>query len=656
MSGTCCHRKHYIEHSPEYDEGDGSKRVQGSAAYQDDRTHPYHHAYQDRIQQANHHPDQHQSQLLPHYATRQPPPRLLRAPDDDPGWYSDEYRDAYPVEHLIESTIENPNNNSIEKSFEGQSLYPNIVSDPHQAHFSHGTVGTAPVTEAFESLALTVTSSWRAQPAYSGPALTAQTPGAWVSNGERPPYDHPDWTPLGHVAKNITGFERPGSEPLYSPADEWWLRMSIANEHDLNKVADTLQRTLTSVLNYVGDLRLRWTSMQDDQLRSMNIGARPLMSDVRQYLDGSDGREDYEILARADYLAWLDEPAQQHAPAGTLQPVSEQFPTPVGTPQPVSEPIPTGTRWIEPKPTRAIQELATTTKLAPQDRKLWEVDEIRELHEWVARRGTNWANVETRFHGRSRHAIESKWGSIRKAAEDQDHTLLGPEESNQPLLSRELDDPGRYGNKLEDLTEDDLDFIKLSLAQGHRFSAIAYYHYRNFRERTIIKFVYFAGWLPWTPEQDQKLLELQNQEGSGWGQISDRLTHPPRSEEEVETRFEYLRQVAEGKLPERLRASPYSFDRKDDDYIRLGLAIGMSYARMCQEEFPDLKRASISRHASIIGAIWDREADSRLLHLNPEPGARPDWRTIAQSYSPPRKAKVVQARWEFVHSDQYWKR
>lgn len=641
MSGTYRHRKHYIEHSPEYDEGDGSKRVQGSAAYPDDRTHPYHHAYQDRIQQANHHPDQHQSQLLPHYAIRQPPPRLLRAPDDDPGWYSDEYRDDYPVEHLIDSTVENPNENSIEKSSEGQSLHPNIVSDPHQAHFSHGTVGTAPVTEAFKSLGLTVTSSWRAQPAYSGPALAAQTAGAWVSSGERPPYDRPEWTPLGHVAENITGFEQPGFEPPYSPADEWWLRMSIANEHDLNKVADTLRRTITSVLNYVGDRRLRWTSVQDDQLRSMNIPAGPLMSDVREYLDGSDGREDYEILARVNYLACLDDPAQQHAPEGTPQPVFEEFPT--------------ETRFIEPQPPQASQELAATTKLASRERKQWKTQEIRKLHEWVAQYGTNWVNVESWFRGRSRHAIESKWGSIRKAGEDQDHTSLGPEESNQSPLGSESDDREQFDNKLEDLTKDDLDFIKLRLALGLRFSAIVDNYYRSFRPRTIIKFVYFAGWLPWTPAKDPQLLEIHSQEGNRWEKISSRLPAPLRSQEEVKTRFEHLQRVAKGEVPQRTRASPYTFDLEDDDYIRLGLANGMSYAQMRREEFPDLSSASISHHAYIIGAVWDNDADRQLLDLKLEPGATPDWHAIGQSYDPPRNAEVVQARWQFFRSDAYWK-
>lgn len=561
MSDTYHHRKHYIEHYPEYEGDDGSKRVQTFAAPQDDSTHQY------------------------------------------------------------------------------QSLRPHLVHNAQQAHGSRGTVGTAQVTEAFESLGLTATSSWGAQSAYSDPALTAQTTGAWVGGGERPPYDRPGWTPLGPVAQNITGFERPGSEPLYSPADEWWLRMSVANEHDLDKVANTLQRTIASVLNYVGDRRLRWTSVQDDQLRSMSIRAGLLVSDVRQYLLGSDSREDYEILARVNYLAWLDEPAQQHAPVGTRQPVSEQFPA--------------GTRWIEPVPPQAIQELATTTKLATQDRKQWQADEIRELHEWVARRGTNWENVETRFRSRSRHAIASKWGSIRRAAEDQHHTLLGLEESNQPLLDSGSDDQGQYGNKLEDLTEEDLDFIKLRLAQGLRFSAIVDNHYLNFRQRTIIKFVYFAGWLPWTQAQDQKLLELQDQEYIRWGQISSRLPHPPRSEEEVKARFEHLRQVKMRNLPHKTRASPYSFDREDDNYIRLGLANGIPYARMHREEFPDLAPASISNHANIIGATWDEDADSRLLHLNLEPGARPDWRAIGQSYNPPRKAKVVQARWEFVHSRQY---
>lgn len=670
MSNTYRHRKHHIEHSPEYDGGDDSKRVQTSTAYQDDSTHRYHHAYQDTNQQATHHSGQHQSQPLSLNATRQPTQQLPQAPDDDPGWYSDEGRDYYPgehlikssvenpdedrgwysgedqddypVEHLIDSTVENPNENLIERSFDGRISHPNLASHARQAHVSHGTVGTARVTEGFESLGLTTTSSWGAQPAYSEPALTAQTTGAWVSSGERPPYDRPGWTPLGPVAQNITGFERPGSEPLYSPADEWWLRVSIANEHDLNKVANTLQRTLTSVLNYVGDRWLRWTSMQDDQLRSMNIRAMPLMSDVRQYLDGSDGREDYEILARVNYLAWLDEPAQQHARVGTLQPVSEPFPT--------------GTRWIEPVPQQANQELATTTKLAPQDRKQWDEEEIRKLHEWVAQRGTNWANVENWIRGRSRDAISSKWGSIRRAAEDQHHTLLGLEESNQPLLGSESDDQGQYGNRLEDLTEEDLDFIKLRLAQGLRSSVIADNYYRDFRQRTIIKFVYFAGWLPWTQAQDQKLLELQNQEGNRWGQISSRLPHPPRSEEEVKARFEHLRQVKMRNLPQKTRASPYSFDREDDNYIRLGLANGISYARMHREEFPDLNPASITNHAIIIGATWDGDADRRLLHLNLEPGARPDWGAIGQSYNPPRKAKVVQARWEFVHSREYGKR
>lgn len=647
MSDHYRHREHYLEGSPEHGADHSSRRVQRSGAYQHATTHPFHQTYQHTSQQ----PTQHWrpiNQQMQHFAQD-----LDDAPveysdgdqeeyaDEDPEGYADEHPEAYleegleeysnvdaveysdeypeeysdedPVEYPIDPALESLAEDSIVQSIEDPNLRFHQVSDAQQPQGSYHTVGTVQATEAFESLGLTASSSLGAQPYARGPAAV------WGGGAERPPYDRAVSTPYGPVAQNLTGFERRGFEPPYLPADDWWLRMSVANDHRLNKVAATLNRSVESVVNYIEEHQLWWTPLQDHELRTKNVSQHPVTSEVMRYLDGCGNRLEDEVQARAKRLALLDKPAQRLTQVDTFQPDSQQYPL--------------GTPGGQPIPHRAEQEVATETRRAVAGMKpsKWTPEDIRRLREWVTLHGSKWAGAELWFPGRTQNAIKKKWVEIKD------------KEVDQPLIDNE---PG----KLENLTQEDLEFIKLKLAQGHIFAVIVRVHYRAFRIRTIIKFVYFSAWRPWTRQQDQKLLDLHGQQGPRWAQISSRLPDSRRNEQEVEARFEYLRRIEIGELPPRTRAAPYSFDDEDDRYIMLRVALGMSWTQMCMEEFPDLRSVVVASHGREIGADWSADDDRWLWGQNLGPGVSPDWHSIGQTFNPPREARLVQVRWNFLQT------
>lgn len=640
MSGPHRHEKHYLEGSPESGEDHGSKRVQtsgayhGASSYHDCSQYPAPNRTQQPIQPSIQSPyqalEEHADDSANDYADEHADDHADEHANDYAVEYSDEYTDEYteedtddgPDDYPLHCLIEDP----IEQSFENPNRHLYQVSNAQQAHGGYQAVGAAQVTQAFESLGLAATSSSGAQPYAGEPA------GVWAGGGERSPYDHdhPGSTPYGRVAQNFTGLEGPGSEPRYSPADDWWLRMSLANDHDLEKVAGTLERSVESVKNYVRIHNLRWTPQQDDQLRERNVGQQFSMPNVMPYLEG---RHEDEVLARAKHLAWSDQPAHQSAQADIVQPDSQHYPM--------------GTQWGRPRPAQASEEIATETKPATTDQKFssWKPEEVRTLWEYVACHGPNsWEGAEDWLVGRSRDACRNKYRAMCKA---------GPGGAVfQPLPDNESGDQEQDDHVSEILTRRDFDSIKFRLAQGHRFSEIVGDRYRNFRQRTIIKFMYSAGWRPWTPDQDQKLLELHQQAGARWDQISSRLPYPQRIADEVEARFEYLRRVQNGELPRTNRRLPYFFDEEDDRYIRLRAAQGMSFGQMQREEFPDLLPSSVQRRAREIGASWSSGDDRRLLDEDLEPGASRDWRSMGQRDKPPREAEVVQIRRNFLRSKE----
>lgn len=529
--------------------------------------------------------------------------------------YSDEDRERYlgdplrdyPLNPLDEPSVDAPVNYYIndppEQSIEDPSRYLDRVSEAVQAQGSYQTAATAPATQAFRSPGLT---SFAAQPSPSQPDATPQAAGAERGDHERPAFPHPDSNPYGPVAQNITGFEPPGFEPRYLLADDWWLSMSIANNYDLEHVARTLQRTTESVIDYVRAHNITWTQEQNEMLITMNVGVRSDMSYVRQHLSGSVDRYDSEILARAKYLKSLAE-----------------------TPQPGSQQYPAGPQSAGPVAPRATRS-----------NKPWEQHELRMLQEFVNQHGSEWHKMrENEIPGRSRAACANKWRDLLKHGQ-------------RHLEPQKPEDAGDQ----EALTDRDLAFIKLRLADDGLMKVIVNSNYRGFRPRTIIKVLYFQErWGPWTPEEDEELLRFGtlSPRGEEWSETSNEPPRPSRSGEEIEARLEYVRKVEKGELPKRKRAPAYDFDQVDNEYLMVECAKGTTWAQMCEVEFPDLISTSLRHHAERIGAIWKAADDERLLNEHLEPGEIPDYASIGQMCNPPRRADLVRARWDHVHSESY---
>lgn len=572
-------------------------------------------------------PSQHHGDCPTGYTIHQP----IEDSDEDSGEYSEEYsdenREIYydkslrecPLDPLDEPSVDTPAisyiNDPPEQSMENPNRYFYGVSEAPQG--SYQTAGIAPTTQAFRSLGLT---SWDAQPGHNQPDYTSQTAGAVGGNYERPPFPDPDSNPYGPVAQNITGFEVPGFEPPYLLADDWWLRMSLASNYDLEHVARTLQRTTASVAEFVRVNNVAWTQDQNAKLREMNVGEYSDMSYVRQHLYGSANRYDSEILARAKYLESLAE-----------------------TPQPGSQQYPAGPQSAGPVAPRATRS-----------NKPWEGHELRKLQEFVDQHGFEWHKMrENEIPGRSRAACANKGRDLLKYG--QRHLELHESEGAiQRFLDNESGDQEQARNGLEELTVRDLNYIKVRLARNSSMEDIVNDRYRGFRLRTVFKLLYFqGGWKPWTSREDDSLCRMLGPEGVEWSAIINNFREPPRSKEELEARLGHVRQVKNGELPGRTRAPPYKFEEEDDNYIRLGCAKGMSYTQMQREEFPDLSASSVGHHARFIGAVWEAAHDLPLLNVNPEPGAVPDFASIGQWWVPPLHPDLVRERWNFVHSDKY---
>lgn len=585
MSGSHEREKRYYEYSPRSGENQGPKHMQTTGVSQDTSTYQYHHAYQNNIQ----HPSQYQSQLPTPYTTQRPTQQSIQDPDEAPDEYPDEsseeylddfsddseggYHDSYLVEHLEDA----PFGDRVEDSINDPCPNRCQVSDGHEAQGGCPKAGTAPVTESFQDPSLTAPSSREAHHNLSDQARAPQAAYPGAGDAKLPYFPHLDSNPYGPLAQNITGLELPGNEPPYLTPDIWWVRMSVACGRDLNEIAEELRRTTASVLNFIGKHKLPWTPLQDNQLREMKVDEHSVMSAVRPGLIASGDRYDFEILARANYLALWDDFAQLVAQDDTLQYGSHQYDMDIQYAEPVE---------------------AEDTRIPKK--KEWSQTEITKLEEWVTEHGRNWENVEKEFPGRSKDACKIKWSH---------YSRYGPRHRGRgkqvipPSFGNDSNSQKLRGTEFKGLTKQDFEFIKRSLAQGSRLTIIAREHYHGSRPRTIIKFAFFAGWSPWTPEQDQKLFEMKEQGDEDWLGICNKLPGKLRSQKEVAFRFGYLTRVEHGELPGIIYKPVYIFWLDDDDYIRRAISRGMTFEEMCEEEFPDLTPESVEEHARAISAI-----------------------------------------------------
>lgn len=254
--------KRYHEYSPGCGQNHGLKHMQTSGISQDASIYEHNHAYQITPQR----PSQCQSQPPANCTTQRPTRQSIEAPDEYLDEYSDSvdgFQDNHPVEHLEDPPVVD----RAEKSMNDPTKYRCQILDGHEVPAGYPTAGTIPVNGSFEDPNLTAPSSWEADDQLSYQATALRTVYSGAGDGKLPGFPHPDSNPYGPLAQNITGLELSGNEPPYLTPDIWWVRMSVARGRDLNKIAEELGRTAASVLKFIGEHKLPWTPLQDDQLR-----------------------------------------------------------------------------------------------------------------------------------------------------------------------------------------------------------------------------------------------------------------------------------------------------------------------------------------------------------------------------------------------------
>ncbi|KAH8761522.1 hypothetical protein F5883DRAFT_678118 [Diaporthe sp. PMI_573] len=163
--------------------------------------------------------------------------------------------------------------------------YPSPVSAAYQAPESYQLSPPAQVTAAFGGLSLTTTSRYEAGPSFNQPPTASQPEAAEPISDyyTRPSFPHARSNPYGQVGFNAF-VDQPIGDDQYTAAEDWWVRMGVANDYDLaTMVRDLEVHTEKSVQNYINVLQLRWTPAQDD--RVLNVTKYSDMRKVEQELE-----------------------------------------------------------------------------------------------------------------------------------------------------------------------------------------------------------------------------------------------------------------------------------------------------------------------------------------------------------------------------------
>lgn len=196
-------------------------------------------------------------------------------------------------------------------------------------------------------------------------------------------------------------------------------------------------------------------------------------------------------------------------------------------------------------------------------------------------------------------------------------------------------------------TQREFEDIKLWLARGYTHAMIVA---KCYPRRTVkgmqTAMSRGANYKSWTGVQDNDLLVLQMNNEGNLAEIKRKLSGPERNEGEILQRLWLLTERRNHKGHKRLHGSSM-----DDDYVRLQLARGISYAEMAREMFRGMGQPTLERFARTIGATWSEEDDQKLRDkvLEYEDyGLEVDWEFIGQEYDPLRPADIVEIRWKYL--------
>lgn len=267
---------------------------------------------------------------------------------------------------------------------------------------------------------------------------------------------------------------------------------------------------------------------------------------------------------------------------------------------------------------------------------------------WSARQYGNPQMPPQTFHGNN-SGDEEQCGS--EAGEKETIEWDNQRQVGSQLNAQEqaFENTGRRGGvHIPPLRPDQLEDIKLRLAEGYTMPQISKDIYPGYSPQYIRERLKPQDWTQWTLEQDQELLELHVVEGNNWAAISSKLSGARRNPEEVRTRFNCLTQDGGVRIQNGPSRGRHRYTDEDDHELSNLLALDWKWGELVEvERFRYLTRRSVEKHAKLIGATWSEDDDKKLGDYvlgYEQRGMVVDWESIGQQYVPPRPASAVQLR------------
>lgn len=659
MSGPYRRGKHRLEHSPESDEDDGSRRVhpfsgsQGESSQQQAYSFrgppvdPYSNLpYMQQMRQ------EHEQYLQQHQHFFEPAPQqhleqysqqIQQQGQQDPQAIQQEgqeYRHGQypqPAQHLTEHQGEGSSDedSSDDDQYEGQRDEPvehtidpryvdpaptqHQVSGAHQAYGNYATAGAERVTEAFGGLGLTAIDP---QPGpsqaagYSQPGDYSQAIDSWVRERGLPPIHYPKKNPYrqGQSLEDWSLRQELEPEEALNWAEQWDVRVSVACGCHEKEVAANAGRSVASVIYYILGELLMWTLEEDKELKElMAQGADvPLMLAHLNSLEGTERWED-EVEAHCLRLHQEEQLAQSAEMAGSAQSGRQQSPV-------VSQPG-------EPGPPKAKRWVART------DRTEWGKHEHEMLKEWGKEHDYQWSLMkEGEIPGRTVSAVRGRWARTKQ----------------EEGLGRRL--PPRA---LPALTKEEITSIKCELARNVGLSKIlARPQFQGRNYKTVHDALRSANWGPWTDEENKQVSSLQEKEGDEWAQISTEHHDIQRETDEIKARYELYKEYnllrpmgSELPAPQLEPFRGRYWTAEEDNELALKLAQGWSTRKLKAQGFHGFSLQSIQERAKEQGFSWSIQDESNLRAAKPNPDGTFDWESIGSLFQPPRKAINVKAHW-----------
>lgn len=418
-------------------------------------------------------------------------------------------------------------------------------------------------------------------------------------------------------ARKRTGFEDPTREPRYIVAEDWFVRRSIAKDHSLAKVAYRLGRSEDSIQNFINGLGLGWLPEYDALLRTF-IGTDK----------NSDIREAQQLLVGCGTYRTGDE---LQARIGRLQEIQkEELAAERAAIRSNTQPYPTGGSGYPGYTVPSSQAGTSSQSLAGP------------------------SSSSGQYYGAPRMAAYSK------AYQDdpdtgQPSSQAGPA---QRFSNDEFDDDqeqshtsaGRRFKYPQYWSTEEDQLAKVKSARGLNHRQIAE-ELGTGRTPAAVKnhLNTDKDWQVWSKGLDDEVLDLHQDTPGNWAHISNLLSGPERSKEEVEARVAYLEGVRDGREKPGQRGRRYESVEEDDRQIELRVAAGKGPSQIFREMPGRMSRQTMGKRIKELTA-WNDDDDYLLLSQIGEYDGEVDWDYVGEAYDPPRDGEVVKTRWEYLRN------